>query len=92
MTDVEKKQTKYYVTTFYKFFDWPEDKSIDEHGADLELWCKKEGLKGLIILFFYVKDHRQLSLLQDCPVKPKSFIKKKRKTIKKWILDLLFIY
>lgn len=49
MTNSKKKQLKYYVTTFYKFFDWPSEKSVQEHSLDLENWCKTEGIKGLII-------------------------------------------
>ena len=50
MTKNKKKQHKYYVTNFYKFFAWPTDKSIKEHGEALETWCKERQIKGLIII------------------------------------------
>jgi UPF0176 protein len=50
MIEDTKRQHKYYVTTFYKFFDWPANKSIEEHGRALELWCKENKVKGLIVI------------------------------------------
>jgi UPF0176 protein len=49
MTESSKKQNKYYVTTFYKFFDWDSSQSIENHSAQLETWCKERGIKGLIV-------------------------------------------
>lgn len=45
----EKVQKKYYVTTFYKFFDWPKGFTIKEHSESLENWCKENDINGLII-------------------------------------------
>ena len=50
MTEDQKTQQKYYVTTFYKFFTWSKNKSIKEHGELLEDWCKDNGIKGLIVI------------------------------------------
>jgi len=50
MTEDPKIQQKYYVTTFYKFFNWPEDKKIETHATDLENWCKDHEVKGLVIV------------------------------------------
>lgn len=49
MTNNKKTQLKYYVTTFYKFFDWPSEKTVPEHGIVLENWCLAKDIKGLII-------------------------------------------
>ncbi len=46
----KKVQSKYYVTTFYRFFDWPQDLTVEEHAEKLEAWCAGEQIKGLIIL------------------------------------------
>ena len=50
MTKEEKVQSKYYVTTFYKFFDWSKNKNIEEHAAELENWCAQQNIKGLVIV------------------------------------------
>ncbi len=46
----EKVQKKYYVTTFYKFFNWPKSHSIKEHITLLKAWCHNNDIKGLIIV------------------------------------------
>lgn len=50
MTNEEKVQSKYYVTTFYKFFDWPKSQSPEAHASDLETWCREKNIKGLVIV------------------------------------------
>jgi len=50
MTKEEKVQSKYYVTTFYKFFDWPKSQNTEAHASDLESWCLERGIKGLVIV------------------------------------------
>ncbi len=50
MTEQPKRQQNYYVTTFYQFFDWPNDLLISEHAKNLENWCKDNQIKGLIIV------------------------------------------
>lgn len=49
MTKDEKVQKKYYVTAFYRFFDWPTSKTIKEHAQTLENWCAENNIKGLIV-------------------------------------------
>jgi len=50
MTKEEKVQSKYYVTTFYKFFDWEKSQSPEAHASDLEAWCREKNIKGLVIV------------------------------------------
>ena len=50
MTKEEKVQNKYYVTAFYKFFDWPTSSTIEEHAERLEGWCTEKEIRGLIIV------------------------------------------
>lgn len=50
MSAASKRQQKYYVTTFYKFFEWPKNKTAEEHGKDLEDWCLEKNIKGLVIV------------------------------------------
>lgn len=49
MTKQTKVQKKYYVTAFYRFFDWSTELSIKEHAEKLELWCKENKINGLIV-------------------------------------------
>jgi len=50
MTEQHKRQQNYYVTTFYQFFDWPNNLPILEHSKNLESWCKDNEIKGLIVV------------------------------------------
>jgi UPF0176 protein len=50
MTKEEKVQSKYYVTTFYKFFDWPKSQNPEAHARELESWCREHTIKGLVIV------------------------------------------
>jgi len=50
MTKEEKVQSKYYVTTFYKFFDWEKSQNPETHASRLERWCREKDIKGLVIV------------------------------------------
>jgi len=50
MTKEGKVQSKYYVTTFYKFFDWPKSQTTEAHARELEVWCLERSIKGLVIV------------------------------------------
>ncbi len=49
MASEEKRQKKYYVTTFYHFFNWNTDRTIEDIADSLEAWCRIRTIRGLII-------------------------------------------
>lgn len=50
MTTEEKTQKKYYVTSFYHFFEWEQGTDVHDTADSLEAWCRIRRIRGLIIM------------------------------------------